>query len=79
MYNTKDGGNYPKAAFIFFGITDKKLILTFALQLSKHIKEVLPLNSCSTFEQLLEEESVSQFLLKLLTTMRKKNYGHKEL
>ena len=50
MYNTKDGGNYLKAAFIIFGITDKKLILTFATQLSKHIKEVLPLNSCPTFE-----------------------------
>ena len=60
------------------GITDEQLIPNTAPRLSKHIKEVPPLNSSQSVEQLLEEESGSQCLLKLLSAMKKKN-GHKEL
>ena len=59
-------------------ITDEQLILNLPRSLSSHIKEVTPLNWCPTVEQLLEEKSVSQLLLKLLFSMKKKN-GHKEL
>ena len=78
MYNTKGGGNYIEAAFNSFGIRDEQLILNLALGLSKHIKEVPLLNWCPSLEQLLEEESVSKFLVKLLSAMKKK-HGHKEL
>ena len=78
VYNTKGGGNYIEAAFDSFGITDEQLILNLAPRLSKHIKEVPLLNWCPTVEQLLEEESVSQLLVKLLSAMKKK-HGHKEL
>ena len=70
--------NYVKAAFISFNITDEQFILNLAPQLSKHIKEVLPLNCSPTVEQLLEEESVSQLLLERLSAIKKK-LGHKEL
>ena len=60
------------------GITDEQLIPNTAPRLFKHIKEVPPLNSSQSVEQLLEEESGSQCLLKLLSAMKKKN-GHKEL
>ena len=43
-YDTKGGGKYVEAAFNSFSITDKQLILNLAPQLSKHIKEVPPLN-----------------------------------
>ena len=66
MYDTKDAGNYVEAASNFFGITDEQLIFNLAPRLSKHIKEVPPINWCPTVEQLLEEGSVSQLLLKLL-------------
>ena len=78
MYDTKCGGNYVEAAFKSFDITDEKLILNFAPQLSKHIKEEAPLNWCPTVGQMLEEEIVNQLLLKLLSAMKKK-HGHKEL
>ena len=70
--------NYVGAAFISFDITDEQFILHLAPRLSKHIKEVLSLNWCPTMEQLLEEESVSQLLLKLSSAMNKK-LGHKNL
>ena len=76
--DTKSGDNYLKAAFSSFGIADEKIILNLDLRLFKHIKEVPPVNWCSTVEQLLEEESVSQLLLKLLSALKKK-HGHKEL
>ena len=60
------------------GITDEQLILNTAPRLSKHIKEIPPLNSSPTVEQLLDEDSGSQPLLKLLSAMKKEN-GHKEL
>ena len=78
VYDTKSGGNYIEAAFDSFGITDEQLILNLAPRLSKHIKEVPLLNWCPTVEQLLEEESVSQLLVKPLSAMKKK-HGHKEL
>ena len=76
--NTKGGSNYVKAVSNSFGITDDQSILNLAPQLSKHIKELPSLNWCPTVELLLEEERVSQLLLKLPSTMKKKN-GHKEL
>ena len=75
MCNTKGGRNYVKASSNSFGITDEHLTLNLARQLSKHIKEVPPLNWCSALEQLLKEESSSQLLL-ILSAMRKE-HGHK--
>ena len=69
MYDTKGGGNYVEAALNSFGITDEQLTLNLAPRLFKHIKEVPPLNSCPTVELLLEEESINQLLLKLLSAM----------
>ena len=71
VYDTEGGGNYIQAIFNSFGITDERLIVNLAPQLFKHIKEVPSLNWRPTVEQLLEEESVSQLLLKLLSAMKK--------
>ena len=68
---------YVKVASNSFGFTDEQLILSLAPRLSKHIKEVPPLNWRPAVEQLLEEESVNQLLLKLLSAMKKK-HGHKK-
>ena len=62
-------GNYIEPAFNSFGITDDELVLNLALRLSKHIKEVPPINWCPTVEQ-----NVSM-LLKLLSAIKKK-HGH---
>ena len=78
VYDTKDGGNYVEAGCNSFDITDEQLILNVAPRLSKRIKNAFPLNWCPTVEQLLEEESFSQILLKLLCTMIKK-IGHEKL
>ena len=62
--------------FNSFGITDEQLVLNCALGLSKYIKEVPLLKWCPAVEQLLEEGSVTQVLLKLLSAMK---HEHKEL
>ena len=72
VYDTKVVSNYVEAAFHSFGITDEQFVFNIAARLFKHIKEIPPLNWCPTVEQLVEEESVSQLLLKLLSTMKKK-------
>ena len=77
VYGIKDGVNYMEAAFDSFGITDEQLILKLPPRLSKHINEVPLLNWCPTVEQFLEEESVSQLLIELISAMKKK-HGHKE-
>ena len=74
MYNRKDGGSYSRAGFTSFGIIHEQLIITLATRLSKHIKEVPPLNWCQTVEQMLEKVN----LFKLFSAMKKKN-GHNEL
>lgn len=70
----KSGGNQGKVTFNYFGITDEQLIFNLAPKLFKHIKEVSPINWCPT----KKEESISQFLSKLLFTIKRKD-GHKKL
>ena len=65
-----------KVDFSSFGITDEQLVLNCALRLSKHIKDVPLLKWRPAVEQLLEEGSVTQVLLKLLSAMK---HEHKEL
>ena len=69
VYDREGRGNYVEAAFNSFGNTDDQLVLNLALRLSKHIKELPPLNWCPTVEQ-----NVS-VLLKLLSAIKKK-HGH---
>ena len=78
VYDTKGGSNYVEAAFHSYGIADEQFAFNIAPRLSEQIKEVPPLNWCPAVEHLLEEESVSKLLLKLLSTMKKKQ-RHKEL
>lgn len=68
----KSGDNYSKAAFNSLDITNKQLTLNLVSRLSKLIKEILLQNLCPTVEQLLQEESLSELLLKLLSAMKKK-------
>ena len=76
VYDTKSWGDYIKASFSFFSITDKQLILNLAPQLFKHIKEVPLPNWCPTVKELLEGGSFNLLLLKLLFVIKKK-LGHK--
>ena len=78
VYDTHGGGSYVNAAFNSFGITDEQLILNLAPRLCKHINETSELNWCPSVDELLEDENVSHFLLKLLSAMKRK-HGHKEL
>ena len=66
-----------EVTFNSFDITDRQLILNLALRLSGQQRGTSTklVSSCG---KLLEKESVSQVLLKLLSTMKMK-HGHKEL
>lgn len=78
VYDTKGGGDYVEAAINSLSITDEQLILNLAPRLCNHIKETPPLKWPPNVDQLQEDESVSQLILKLLSTMKKKQ-GHKEI